>query len=68
MKQRHHKILITIVAFLFSVIAACIGCSLVSEFVLTFGVRMIYNFFFIMQAIATLWIGIGLLKKDGSKV
>lgn len=61
---KRYKILISVLALIFSVVAACIGFDLVSSSSFGFGMRVVYNFFFSMQAIATIWVVVGLFRKE----
>lgn len=61
---KQYKILISILALLFSIGATCIGFSFVGSSALDFGTRFICDFFFLMQAISTCWVVIGLFRKE----
>lgn len=61
---RTYKILISILALVFSVGATCIGFILVGSLSLGFWTRIFYNFFFLMQTVATCWTLIGLFRKE----
>lgn len=61
---KSYKILISILALLFSVGATCIGFSFVGSSTLGFGTRFLCDFFFLMQTIATCWVVIGLFRKE----
>lgn len=58
-----YRIMISILAILFSVWATGIGCALVVESSLRMGIRLVCDFFFIMQSIATCWVVIAMFKK-----
>lgn len=58
-----YKILISILALIFSVGSTCIGFGLVGSSTLDFGIRVFCNFFFLMQTIITCWVIIGLFRK-----
>lgn len=61
--SKSHKILISVLSFIFSLLAACIGVSLVNSSDMTFGIRFLYDFIFMMQAISTIWVLIALHRK-----
>ena len=61
---KRYKILISVLALIFSVAAACIGFYFVSSFSLGFEMRWACNFCFSMQAIATIWVVVGLFRKE----
>lgn len=62
--KRGYKICIAVIAILSSIGAACIGVGFVGDSTLSFGMRFVCNFFFIMQAIATAWAVISLFRKE----
>ena len=62
-----YKIMICIIALIFSIGAACIRGGLVSSSTLALGMRFVYNFFFIMQVLSTIWIIIGMFRKEAHK-
>lgn len=65
--QKSYKIVVSAFALLFSVCAACLGYVLVGNSSLNLSMRFVYDFFFIMQFLATLWIVIMIFSKSEEK-
>lgn len=61
--KKGYKIFISFIALFLSIGATCIGCGFVGNSTLSFGIKFVCNFFFIMQTIATCWVVIGLFRK-----
>ncbi|MBS6954942.1 MAG: hypothetical protein KH230_17130 [Enterocloster asparagiformis] len=61
--SKGYKILVSTLAVIFSLLAACIGYAFAGGSDLTFWKRYICNFIFIMQFLATIWCVIALFKR-----
>ena len=61
--RKEYKVLICILALIFSIGATCIGSGLIGSSSLKFGMKFVCDFFFLMQTVATCWVAIELLKK-----
>ena len=61
MKKRD-KIIISVIAIVFSFGATGIGCGITGGLSLGMGMKFVCNFFFIMQSLATCSVIIGLFK------
>lgn len=66
MKSRTQNFL-AFINLLFSFCAACIGFGLVGGSHLNFVVKAFFNFFFIMQVIAAVWLVLLAFKKEIQK-
>lgn len=62
--KKGYKILISFIALVLSIGATCIGCGFVGSSTLSFGIKFVYDFFFIMQTIATCWVVIAFFRKE----
>ena len=62
-----YKIMISVLAIVCSFGATGIGCGFVGMSSLKLGLRLVCDFFFIMQSIATCWVVIALFRKEKSK-
>lgn len=65
--EKRYKIMISVIALAFSIGAACLGYALVGDSSLNFTMRFIYNFFFVMQFLVTLWLVIMNFRKPEKK-
>lgn len=61
--RKEYKVLICILALIFSIGATCIGFGLIGSSSMKFGMKYVCDFVFLMQTIATCWVIIELLKK-----
>ena len=61
--RKEYKVLICILALIFSIGATCIGFGLIGSSSLKFGMKFVCDFFCLMQTVATCWVAIELLKK-----
>ncbi len=61
--EKRYKIMVSVIALAFSIGAACLGYALVGDSSLNFTMRFVYNFFFVMQFLATLWLVIMSFRK-----
>ena len=61
--KKEYKVLICILALIFSIGATCIGIGLIGSSSMKFGMKYVCDFVFLMQTIATCWVVIELLKK-----
>ena len=66
--KKEYKVLICILALIFSIGATCIGATcigfgLIGSSSMKFGMKYVCDFVFLMQTIATCWVVIELLKK-----
>ena len=61
--EKRYKIMVSVITLAFSICAACLGYVLVGDSSLNFIMRFVYNFFFIMQFLATLWLVIMSFRK-----
>ena len=61
--EKRYKIMVSVIALAFSIGAACLGYALVGDSSLNFTMRFVYNFFFVMQFLGTLWLVIMSFRK-----
>ena len=54
--RKEYKVLICILALIFSIGATCIGFGLIGSSSLKFGMKYVCDFVFLMQTIATCWV------------
>lgn len=64
---KQYKIVISILALVFSIGAFCIGAGLIGHSNLDFGTTWFCHMFFLMQAVTTSWVVGALVRKEKKK-